>query len=68
MADITGVLSKTKLVVSNGDVLTAQIRDTDASHYLGRLNSDEVPTGTSITLVTGVTVNAKKKRLVESSN
>ena len=59
MANISGTISRTKLVVSNGDVLTAQIRDTNASHYLGRLNSDQAPTGSSITLATGVTVTAK---------
>ena len=53
------MISKTKVVVSNGDVLTAQIRDTNASHYLGRLNSDQAPTGSSITLATGVSVTAK---------
>ena len=59
MANISGTISRTKLVVANGDVLTAQIRDTNASHYLGRLNSDQAPTGSSITLATGVSVTAK---------
>lgn len=59
MANVNVKMSNMKFVDANGDVATAQIRDTNASHYLGRLNSDEAPTTASITLATGVTVTAK---------
>lgn len=56
MANVTGIISKQKFVAANGDVVTADLRDSVASHYLGI--ADAVPTTSSVT-IGGVAVTAK---------
>lgn len=56
MANVTGIISKQKFVAANGDVVTADLRDSFASHYLG--TADAVPTTSSVT-IGGTAVTAK---------
>lgn len=58
MANVTGIISKQKFVAANGDVVTADLRDSFASHYLG--TADAVPTTASVT-IGGTAVTAKSQ-------